>query len=178
MLSSGESLSGFLSYLEFGRKLGGDIEEGATLGEKDDVVRLMTIHKSKGLEFPICLLVSCGQSFNKNEMKQNIQLDGELGIGVKMRRLNNETGVFEARQSVARAAIADKKARESRAEEARLLYVGMTRAVSRLIILWDDNAQKPVCRRKIRRFSCRQLFGFYYVGHSQASGRGSAARTL
>lgn len=134
MLSSGESLSGFLSYLEFGRKLGGDIEEGATLGEKDDVVRLMTIHKSKGLEFPICLLVSCGQSFNKNEMKQNIQLDGELGIGVKMRRLNNETGVFEARQSLARAAIADKKARESRAEEARLLYVGMTRAVSRLII--------------------------------------------
>lgn len=95
MLSSGESLSGFLSYLEFGRKLGGDIEEGATLGEKDDVVRLMTIHKSKGLEFPICLLVSCGQSFNKNEMKQNIQLDGELGIGVKMRRLNNETGVLK-----------------------------------------------------------------------------------
>lgn len=134
MLLSGESLSGFLSYLEFGRKLGGDIEEGATLGEKDDVVRLMTIHKSKGLEFPICLLVSCGQAFNKNEARQNIQLDSELGIGVKMRRLNKETGVFEVRQSMARAAIAAKKAEEGVAEEARLLYVGMTRAISRLIV--------------------------------------------
>ncbi len=134
MLSEGESLAGFLNYLEFGRKLGGDIEEGATLGEKDDVVRLMTIHKSKGLEFPICLLVNCGQPFNKNEARQNIQLDSELGIGVKFRRLDKATGIYEARQSIARAAIAGKLTEEARAEEARLMYVGMTRAVSRLII--------------------------------------------
>lgn len=134
MQAEGESLSGFLDYLEFGRKLGGDIEEGATLGEKDDVVRLMTIHKSKGLEFPVCLLVDCGRNFNMNEGRQNIQLDPELGIGVKLRKLDKETGIYETRQTIARAAIIAKKAEEARAEEARLLYVGMTRAVSRLIL--------------------------------------------
>ena len=100
------------------------------LGENEDVVRIMTIHKSKGLEFPIVILMNTAAKYNEQDTKDKLQFDDELGIGVDI--YNEEMGITYP--SVIKQAIRSKTKRGLRSEALRLLYVAMTRAKEKLII--------------------------------------------
>lgn len=119
-------LSGFLSYLELVKKKGVAAEDSKVVG----AVRLMTMHASKGLEFPVVFLAGlCGQ-FNLQDATSPLLVDSGLGIGAKVyvpaERLSYPT--------VARNAIADRIKRESISEEMRILYVAMTRAKYKMLM--------------------------------------------
>ncbi len=123
-------LFNFLRYIERMQKFDADTGEASVLGEQDNLVRVMTIHKSKGLEFPVVILSGMGKKINKNDAKQDVLFDQELGIGTSVVYLDKRV----KRQTLARTAIASKLVADSISEEMRVLYVAMTRAREKLII--------------------------------------------
>ncbi|MBQ8044233.1 MAG: helicase-exonuclease AddAB subunit AddA [Clostridia bacterium] len=100
------------------------------LGENEDVVRIMTIHKSKGLEFPIVILMNTAAKYNEQDTKDRLQFDDELGIGIDI--YNKDIGITYP--SVIKQAIKAKTKRNLRSEALRLLYVALTRAKEKLIV--------------------------------------------
>lgn len=126
----GGDINGFPAYIEQIRTYSGG--EGAKLiGENDDVVRIMTIHKSKGLEFPVVILANCGKRFNMRDVSAPIIMHHEMGIGINY---VDEQKRFSYVPSVKKA-VAEKICSENLSEEMRLLYVAFTRAREKLIII-------------------------------------------
>lgn len=123
-------LHGFLQYVEQLRRAGQDMTTAATLGEGDDVVRIMSVHKSKGLEFPIVIGLNLGAAFRKGG-RSDLLLNGEVGMG--MYRMDGERTARH--NTIARQAVAVRQEREQLAEELRVLYVMLTRARDRLLLV-------------------------------------------
>jgi len=122
----------FLQFIRQMRDRDTDLAAARTLGEKEDVVRVMTVHKSKGLEFPVVFLADLGKSFNMRDTKSDLLLHRELGMGLYH---NDSDGVITWRYpTLARHAVASRLRRENKAEEMRALYVAMTRAREKLIL--------------------------------------------
>lgn len=129
----GTSYKGLFNFIYFIDKLKssrGDMGSAKILGENDNVVRIMSIHKSKGLEFPMVILSGCGKQFNMQDTTKRILFHQQMGFGPDVvhhrRRL--------AYPSVPKLAIREKIRTESLSEEMRILYVAMTRAKEKLII--------------------------------------------
>lgn len=122
-------LSGFLRFLERLRKSGADLSAASALSESANVVRIMSIHHSKGLEFPVCILAGCSRNFHKE--RGEVLLHPELGLGARLR--DPETGVRYT--TLPRDAVALELERDEMSEELRVLYVAMTRAKERLILV-------------------------------------------
>lgn len=120
-------LAGFLSYIAetISRK-----EEGKKASETADAVSIMSIHGSKGLEFPVCFVSGCGKKRNIQDETRTILLDGGIGIGML---LPDDKGTLRY-DTLIRRAIAGKIRAESVDEEMRMLYVALTRARERLIV--------------------------------------------
>ena len=120
----------FIRYLETIQEQEVDFGEANILDENADVVRIMTIHKSKGLEFPVCFVGGLSKQFNQMDMRQSILMDVELGIGVDyvdpMLRLKRKT----MRKNV----VAQRMKEDTRGEDLRVLYVALTRAKEKLIL--------------------------------------------
>ena len=126
--AQGGSLHAFLRYAERLRA-GGDSMSASAIGESEDVVRLMTTHKSKGLEFPAVILGGLSVNFNKKSRSSILVLDSSLGIGLKAARgSSRELNLYHS-------AIAERIWRREISERMRLLYVAMTRASEKLIML-------------------------------------------
>jgi ATP-dependent helicase/nuclease subunit A len=106
-------------------------------GESSDRVKIMTIHSSKGLEFPVCFIIECEKNFSTNSSKQDIQYDPDLGIGFTP---HDESG-FAKFDSPTWRAICDTRRTKELEEEMRLLYVAMTRARERLYLV--SNIHRP-----------------------------------
>ena len=124
-----EGLNVFLK--EMGRLHASDDGKAAkTLGENEDVVRILTLHKSKGLEFPVVFLLEMARPFRKGD-RGLLRLHAKYGMALQY--INGEKRV--TRETCAQAALASLSEKEARAEEARLLYVGMTRARERLLLV-------------------------------------------
>ena len=100
-------------------------------------VRILSIHKSKGLEFPVVLVCGLDRQFNEADSKATVLFHPELGLGPK--RVDRERGVRYA--TIARDAVALRLRRQLRAEEMRLLYVAMTRAEHKLILFAAVNGR-------------------------------------
>ena len=100
-------------------------------------VTIMSIHKSKGLEFPVVFLCGLSRVFNRESMQAQILCDKELGLGLSIADIKNRIRY----PSIAKRAISIKMAAESLSEEMRVLYVAMTRARDRLIMMYS--AKKP-----------------------------------
>jgi ATP-dependent helicase/nuclease subunit A len=100
------------------------------LGESDDVVRIMTVHKSKGLEYPVVIASNLGRSFHREKGKELV-CHKDLGYGLK--RIDRKHGFYS--RTLLQNAIETRKAREDMAEEIRILYVSLTRAMDRLILM-------------------------------------------
>jgi len=128
--SSFKGLFNFISFINKLKSSQGDMGSARTLGEKDDVVRLMSIHKSKGLEFPIVFLCGTGKGFNLTDTAKDILLHHELGIGPDFIDHNRRLWY----PSIFKQALKYKIKLESLSEEMRILYVAFTRAREKLII--------------------------------------------
>lgn len=127
------SYKGLFNFVNFINKLQsskGDMGSAKTLGEKENVVRIMSIHKSKGLEFPVVFVSGMGKQFNLQDMNKSILLHQDLGFGPDyvdyQRRISYS--------SLAKQALRKKIKYESLSEEMRILYVAFTRAKEKLII--------------------------------------------
>lgn len=99
-------------------------------GENENVIRIMSIHKSKGLEFPIVFLSGAGKQFNMQDLNEQILLDQDMGFGPKY--INFERKIEY--NTIAKEAIKIKSKTELLSEEMRLLYVALTRAKEKIII--------------------------------------------
>lgn len=121
----------FLRLIQRLVERGEDFSEARSLGEDEDVVRIMTIHQSKGLEFPVTIVSQLGKQFNKQDQIQAIQLHKTYGIALDaidpVKRLRSGTLLKEV--------IRREMDREMKAEEMRVLYVAMTRAKEKLILV-------------------------------------------
>lgn len=120
----------FLRYMEQLEKYEVDYGEAVVQDENADVVRIMSIHKSKGLEFPICFVAGLAQSFRKKETGGVLAVDVDAGIGVDYVDYAGRVKSSNLRKN----AIAVKLKRDNMAEELRILYVAMTRAEEKLIM--------------------------------------------
>lgn len=120
----------FIRYLETIQEQDVDFGEANILDENADVVRIMTIHKSKGLEFPICFVCGLSKQFNQMDMRQSILMDVELGIGVDY--IDPELRL--KRKTMRKNVVAQRMKEDTRGEDLRVLYVALTRAKEKLIL--------------------------------------------
>ncbi|WP_026884365.1 helicase-exonuclease AddAB subunit AddA [Clostridium akagii] len=128
--TSYKGLFNFISFINRLKISSKDMGSAKLLGENQDVVRIMSIHKSKGLEFPIVIMPGCGKNFNLRDMTKSVLLHYDLGIGpdyVNFKRRISYPTIFKN-------AIKKKIKIESISEEMRILYVALTRAKEKLII--------------------------------------------
>lgn len=121
-------LSGFVRMLDRLEQQDADLASASTVGGSE-VVQIMSIHRSKGLEFPVCIVAGCSRRFNKE--RGDVLLHPELGFGAKLR--DPETGARVT--TLPREAAALEIDRGEMSEELRVLYVAMTRAKEKLLLL-------------------------------------------
>ena len=128
--TSYKGLFNFIYFIDKLKTSQGDMGSAKILGENENVVRIMSIHKSKGLEFPIVFVSGCGKRFNLMDTTRNILFHHELGLGPDYvdydRRITYST--------LAKQALKSRIIKETLSEEMRILYVALTRARERLII--------------------------------------------
>ena len=120
----------FIRYIEKAKQKEYDEGEANIYSENDDLLRIMSIHQSKGLQFKVVFLSSIQKNFNKQDLRESILLDEELGMASNY--LDQETRIQYP--SLQLSAIKEKMEEENQAEELRLLYVAMTRAEEKLIM--------------------------------------------
>lgn len=137
--TSYKGLFHFVRYIDIQQKYEIDYGEADTAGENDDVVRIMTIHKSKGLEFPVVFVSGLGKSFNTQDTKSDLVIHEKLGLGLVEKTKSPRT----KRPSLIRNEIVSRIKRENLGEELRVLYVALTRAKEKIILTGGlSNAQK------------------------------------
>ena len=137
--TSYKGLFHFVRYIDIQQKYEIDYGEADTAGENDDVVRIMTIHKSKGLEFPVVFVSGLGKGFNTQDTKSDLVIHEKLGLGLVEKTKSPRT----KRPSLIRNEIASRIKRENLGEELRVLYVALTRAKEKIILTGGlSNAQK------------------------------------
>ena len=137
------SLSGFIGFID---RLGDkkrDISGSVGIAEESDCVKIMTIHKSKGLEFPVCILASCATDFNKSDERENLVISQKHGIGIKRRNIDT----FAQHSTLCHSAVKLGIRKDNISEEMRVLYVAMTRAREKLIMVYAKDKVLDKCRK-------------------------------
>lgn len=131
----------FLRFLERFREQGKDMGNARSLGETEDVVRLLTVHASKGLEFPVVFVVGLGRKFNTQSLRGKFLLHADLGVGMPIIDVENNVRY----PSFIQYALRQRLKQESLAEELRILYVALTRPQERLFLYGNvDNLEKTI----------------------------------
>ncbi|MBS6041236.1 MAG: helicase-exonuclease AddAB subunit AddA [Clostridium baratii] len=128
--TSFKGLFNFINFINKLRKSSGDMGSAKILGENEDVVRIMSIHKSKGLEFPVVFLAGAGKQFNLMDLNNRILHHDDLGFGPDYIDLEKRISY----STLPKEAIKKKIRLETLSEEMRILYVAFTRAKEKLII--------------------------------------------
>ena len=121
----------FLRFIERLQQNEGDLGTARALGENEDVVRVMSIHKAKGLEFPVVIVADLGHAFNLRDLSGDVLLHGHLGLAP----LYFDTAAGVKYPTLAYLATAHRLRLEALSEEARILYVALTRAREKLILV-------------------------------------------
>lgn len=129
--SASKGLFGFLRFIDKLLKDKGDTQEAKAISQSENLVRVMSIHKSKGLEFPVVFVCGLGKNFNQQDFKNDITFHKDLGLGPKY--VNLELGTYN--DSIAKTAIKIKLTNEMLSEELRILYVALTRPVDYLFMV-------------------------------------------
>lgn len=128
--TSYRGLFNFINFIDRLKSSGGDTGSAKTVGENENVVRIMSIHKSKGLEFPVVFVSGCGKRFNMQDMNASILLHQDLGFGPDF--VDCEKRIVHS--TVPKQALKYRIRQETISEELRILYVAFTRAREKLII--------------------------------------------
>ncbi len=154
--STVNGLFNFIRFIDKLSKSGSDMSTAKTLGENENVVRIMSIHKSKGLEFSVVICPGLGKQFNLRDTYEDILLHKDLGLGPKFvdveKRIYNET--------FAQMAIKRKMKIESLSEEMRILYVAVTRAVDKLILVGSVNDVSKESKKWCKESTVYNLLNF------------------
>ena len=128
--ASYKGLFNFIHFIEKLRKQNGDLSAAKLIGENEDVIRIMSIHKSKGLEFPVVFLCNTQKRFNLQDLNEVILLHQDIGFGPTFIDTQNRIKY----NTLAKEAIKLKMKQETLSEEERILYVALTRAKEKLFI--------------------------------------------
>ena len=128
--TSYKGLFHFVRYIDQLQKYEVDFGEADVTGENEDVVRLMTIHKSKGLEFPVVFVAGLSKQFNEMDSRDKMAIHPDMGLGLDEVQVSPRT----KRKCLLRSEIADRIRRDNLGEELRVLYVALTRAKEKLIL--------------------------------------------
>ena len=126
-----KGLYGFITYVDAIKDKKVPMGQVTLVGENDDVVRIMTIHKSKGLEFPMVIVAGMGRRFNNANSRKPVDLHKNIGLG--LRYVDREKHFYK--KTLLQTAIDNKRKKEDMEEEVRILYVALTRAQDKLILL-------------------------------------------
>lgn len=130
--SNDNSLFGFLSYIDnLKEQSKGNLQSSRDLSDDEDLVRIMTIHKSKGLEFKVVILADSAKRFNIQDSREDILLDRDLGIGINVADWENKIKISSLRRDL----ILEKSKLADKREEMRVLYVALTRCERKLVIV-------------------------------------------
>ncbi len=129
--TSYRGLYSFINFINNVKSSSEDMGSAKIIGENEDVVRIMSIHKSKGLEFPVVFLCGIGKRFNEGDLKGKILFHQELGYGPVFIDLDKRVSYNTAQREF----ISKKIQGENKSEEMRLLYVALTRAKEKLILV-------------------------------------------
>ena len=127
------SFKGLYNFIRFIEKLelsSGDLGSAKLIGENENVIRIMSIHKSKGLEFPIVILAGTGKQFNLMDLNDSVLLHHDMGFGVKYINYDRQIEY----DTLSKAAMRNQIMQDTLSEEMRILYVALTRAKEKLII--------------------------------------------
>ena len=131
----------FINFIDKLKLRNNDLGAAKIIGENENVIRIMSIHKSKGLEFPVVFLSSTGKNFNLKDLREKILIHQEIGFGPNYE--NSELKIEYP--TLAKEAIKMVSKRESISEEMRVLYVALTRAKEKLIITGiEKDLQKSI----------------------------------
>ncbi|MGB9626335.1 MAG: 3'-5' exonuclease, partial [Phycisphaerae bacterium] len=133
-----QGLRRFLRFIEQLQKQETDLATPSTASEADDVVRILSVHQSKGLEFPVVFVADLGAPFNLTDVNRPIVMHRQAGIAMKV--VDPDRNITYP--SLAYQAVADAVRRDTLAEELRILYVAMTRAKEHLILLGTTGADR------------------------------------
>ncbi len=128
--TSFHGLFNFVRYIERLKTYDVDYGEASLNSENDDVVRIMTIHKSKGLEFPVVFLTGTQRNFNQTDANQKLVIDSDLGIGTDYM----DAALRIRHKTIVKKGLARKIRLAALSEEQRILYVAMTRAKEKLYV--------------------------------------------
>jgi ATP-dependent helicase/nuclease subunit A len=143
----------FLRFIERMRDSGGDLGAARALGEKEDVVRIMSIHKSKGLEFPVVFVAGLGKMFNRQDLNGAFLLHKQLGFGPKF--VDSEQRI--SYPTLASLAIKRRMRMELLAEEMRVLYVALTRPKEKLYLVGTVKDLQKELAGWSRSLDCRTM---------------------
>lgn len=136
-------LSGFIRFIDKVARTSGDLATAARPSENADIVRIMTVHQSKGLEFPICILADMQHAFNERDNTESVLISSSAGLGMKRR---TEDGISVYDTASRRAAVITSE-RMGRSEEMRVLYVALTRAKENLVMITSvPNPEKGLAK--------------------------------
>lgn len=128
----------FLRFIERVREKGDDLGTARPLGENEDVVRVMSVHRSKGLEFPVVILAGLGRRFNFRDCSREVLLHKNLGLAAEVVDPELRLRYPTLLKHLVRAQVR----KESLAEEMRILYVAMTRARERLLLIGSGKPEQ------------------------------------
>lgn len=155
--ASYKGLFHFIRYIEQLQKYDVDYGEASVEDEQSDTVRIMTIHKSKGLEFPVVFVSGMGRRFNMQDARSSVVLHVNLGIGLDACRNEEHTKSVSLMKKV----IQKEEALDSLGEELRVLYVALTRAREKLIITGTlAAAEEKLAAMKIQKSQEEPLLPF------------------
>ena len=136
-------LSGFIRFIDKVAHTSGDLATAARPSENADIVRIMTVHQSKGLEFPICIFADMQHVFNERDNTESVLISSSAGLGMKRR---TEDGISVYDTASRRAAVITSE-RMGRSEEMRVLYVALTRAKENLVMVTSvPNPEKGLAK--------------------------------
>lgn len=141
--TSYKGLFNFVRYIEQLQKYDVDYGEANIADEQSDTVRIMTIHKSKGLEFPIVFVAGMGKQFNTQDVKGSLVIHPEWGVGIDSIDLDRRTKI----PTILKKVIQEEITRENLGEELRVLYVALTRAKEKLIMTGQLKDAEEVLNR-------------------------------
>lgn len=141
-----KGLPGLIHFIDRLEQRRGDLATASDLSESANVVRIMSIHKSKGLEFPVCIIGNCSKKFNDQSRRGDMLLQSGLGVGLKRRDAETLRRFTTLPHTAARLALE----RGELSEELRVLYVAMTRAREKLILMVSENKD---WEKRLRRLS-------------------------
>ena len=155
--ASFKGLFNFINFIDKVKTSSSDMGSAKLIGENENVIRIMSIHKSKGLEFPVVFLCGTGKKFNLQDLNGSILLHQDIGFGPKL--IDSERKIEY--NTLAKEAIRIKSKKETISEEMRVLYVALTRAKEKLIITGISKDLHKALNEK------EQMLGMYTAGDIQ-----------